>query len=107
MLIANDRAKAEFNEASKHLGRNTRTARVVAKIFSKFFFVPVRGGVAGLNRYLRNGEFPFKYLHHLMRTRAATQAPFLYLGRGAQYGKHLREDKNPTSAMRYSSRIQK
>jgi hypothetical protein len=62
VLVANDSDKAELRHASEHLGSNIRTARVVAKIFSKQFFAPVRSRVPRLDRYLRNGESPNRIL---------------------------------------------
>ena len=54
MLVANGSDKAEFRHASEHLGRNIRTAWVVAEIFGEQFFAPVWSREARLDRYLRN-----------------------------------------------------
>ena len=56
MIVANDNAKANFNEASERLGSDISTTRVVAEIFSKYFFAPVRGCEARRDRYLRNEQ---------------------------------------------------
>ena len=58
MLFANDSEQAEFRHASEHLGRNIRTAWMVAEVFGEQFFTPVRRGEARLDRYLRNRESP-------------------------------------------------
>jgi SAM-dependent methyltransferase len=54
VLAANDSDKADFRNASKHLGCSIRTARMIAEVFGEQFFVPVRSLEARLDRYLRN-----------------------------------------------------
>ena len=58
MLVANESANTELHDASKHLGGNIGTARVVTKILGELFFATVRSREAGLDRYLRYGISP-------------------------------------------------
>jgi hypothetical protein len=58
VLVANRCDNVEFQHTTEHLGGNIRAARVVAEIFGKQFFAPVRSRKARLDRYLRNGESP-------------------------------------------------
>ena len=66
VLVANGSNKAEFRHASEHLGRNTRTARVIAEIVGEHFFPEVWSLEARFDRYLRNGESPTEYLSDRM-----------------------------------------
>jgi hypothetical protein len=62
VLVADSRHNADLSDASERVGSNVGTARLVAQIFSKQFFVSVRSRQARLNRYLRNGESPNRIL---------------------------------------------
>jgi hypothetical protein len=65
VIVANDKGKVEFNEASDRLGSDICTTGVIAEIFSKYFFTPIRVTEARFNRYLRNDEYPMT--EYLMR----------------------------------------
>ena len=58
MLVTNGCGKAEFPRASERVGRDIRTSRVVAEIFSEQFFATIWRLEARLDRYLRNGGSP-------------------------------------------------
>ena len=58
MLVANGCHSADLFHATKHMGGNIGTARMVAQIFCQQLFASVRSCEAGLNRYLRNGKSP-------------------------------------------------
>ncbi len=62
MLVANGCGKAEFRHVPEHMGRNIRTAWMVAEVLREHFFPPVRSRYARLDRYLRNGESPSRTL---------------------------------------------
>ncbi len=51
VLVANGRHRADFFQTSQHLGSNVGTARVVADIFRKQLFAPIRSGEARLDSY--------------------------------------------------------
>ena len=62
VLVANGSNKAEFQHVPKYLGRNIRTARVIAEILGERFFPAVWSLEARFDRYLRNGESPNRIL---------------------------------------------
>jgi hypothetical protein len=62
VLVANSSNKAEFQHVPEYLGRNIRTARVIAEIVGERFFPAVWSREARFDRYLRNGESPNRIL---------------------------------------------
>ena len=65
VLVTNDRDEAELRCVSEHAGSNVGTARVVAEIFSEYFFASVRSREARLDRHLRNGQSPIPNISRL------------------------------------------
>jgi hypothetical protein len=61
VLVANS-SNAEFQHVPEYLGRNIRTARVIAEIVGERFFPAVWSREARFDRYLRNGESPNRIL---------------------------------------------
>ena len=62
VLVANGSNKADFQHVSEYLGRNVRTARVIAEIVGERFFPAVWSLETRFDRYLRNGESPDRIL---------------------------------------------
>lgn len=58
VLVANGSNKADFQHVPEYLGRNIRTARVIAEIVGERFFPAVWSLETRFDRYLRNGESP-------------------------------------------------
>lgn len=60
MVVADGSGGTDFHCAPEQMGGNVGTVRLVAQIFGKKLFAPVRRFEARLDGYVRNG----KYLHY-------------------------------------------